>query len=135
MGNLISVIVPIYNVEKYIDTCLKSITKQTYKNIEIILVDDGSTDLSAKLCDEWKKKDKRVKVIHQENKGVAQARNIGIDCATGKYISFIDPDDYIDYQMLEKLYDTLEKTNSQISICKFIHVMKNKRIFNKRSYN
>ena len=96
---LISVIIPVYNVEEYLDRCLESATLQTYKNIEIILIDDGSTDNSGKMCDEWAQKDKRIKVVHQENKGVSASRNRGICEAKGKLISFIDSDDeaYSDY--------------------------------------
>ena len=95
MGDKISVIVPVYNVEKYLDKCVKSIINQTYKNLEIILVDDGSTDYSGKICDEVIKEDKRIKVIHKENGGVSVARNTGIDIATGDYISFVDSDDFV----------------------------------------
>ena len=90
MNELISVIVPIYNVEKYLHQCLKSIINQTYKNLEIILVDDGSPDSCPKICDEYSKKDKRIKVIHKENGGLSSARNAGLDVAKGEYISFID---------------------------------------------
>ena len=95
MEDIISIIVPIYNTRRYIDKCVESIVNQTYKNIEIILVDDGSTDGSDKKCDEWKEKDKRIKVIHKENEGASSARNVGIENAKGKYIAFIDSDDYI----------------------------------------
>ena len=90
MNELISVIVPIYNVEKYLHQCLKSIINQTYKNLEIILVDDGSPDNCPKICDEYSRKDKRIKVIHKENGGLSSARNAGLDVVTGEYISFID---------------------------------------------
>ena len=95
-SELISIIVPVYKVEKYIDRCVESIINQTYKNIEIILVDDGSPDNCPKICDEWAKKDKRIRVIHKENRGVSSARNVGIDVAKGKYIGFVDSDDYIE---------------------------------------
>ena len=88
MEDIISIIVPIYNTRRYIDKCVESIVNQTYKNIEIILVDDGSTDGSDKKCDEWKEKDKRIKVIHKENEGASSARNVGIENAKGKYIAF-----------------------------------------------
>lgn len=103
MNDLISLIVPVYNVEKYLDKCLETITNQTYSNMEIILIDDGSTDLSGKKCDEWEKKDSRVRVIHKKNGGLSSARNAGIDVAKGKYISFIDSDDYIELNMIEIL--------------------------------
>lgn len=103
MDDLISVIIPIYNVEKYLDKCIETVINQTYSNLEIILVDDGSTDLSGKKCDEWKKKDKRIIVVHKENGGLSSARNAGIDIATGKYISFIDSDDFVESQIFEVL--------------------------------
>lgn len=101
MNDLISLIIPIYNVEKYLDKCIETIINQTYSNIEIILVDDGSTDASGEISDIWKEKDKRIKVIHKENGGLSSARNAGIDIAKGKYIGFIDSDDYIDLEMIE----------------------------------
>ena len=102
MDKLISVIVPIYNVEKYLTKCIESIINQTYKNLEIILVDDGSPDKSPIICDEYAKKDNRIKVIHKKNGGLSDARNYGMSLATGEYISFIDSDDYIDEEMYEK---------------------------------
>lgn len=119
-SELISVIVPIYNVEKYINKCVDSIINQTYKNIEIILVDDGSTDNCYNICDEYKKKDNRIKVIHQENSGLSEARNAGIKMAKGEYLAFVDGDDYILEDMLEYLYKLLKETNSEISVCNFI---------------
>ena len=107
MGDKISVIVPIYNVEKFLEKCIKSIVNQTYKNLEIILVDDGATDNSGKICDEFSKKDKRIKVIHKINGGLSDARNTGIQAATGKYISFIDSDDWIE----DDLYENIVKEN------------------------
>ena len=97
--DLVSVVVPVYNVEKYLNRCVESIVNQTYKNLEIILVDDGSLDNCPVMCDEWAKKDNRIKVIHKKNGGVSSARNAGIDKSNGKYISFIDPDDYIEENM------------------------------------
>ncbi len=120
MEDIISIIVPIYNTRRYIDKCVESIVNQTYKNIEIILVDDGSTDGSDKKCDEWKEKDKRIKVIHKENEGASSARNVGIENAKGKYIAFIDSDDYIDLDIIEALYKRLIETNSEISSGGFI---------------
>ena len=92
---LISIILPIYNVEQYLDDCLNSICTQNYQNLEIILVDDGATDSSPEKCDQWGKKDPRIRVIHKENGGVCSARNAGLDIASGAYITFVDPDDYI----------------------------------------
>ena len=99
----ISVILPIYNVDKYLCKCLDSLVNQTYENLEIILVDDGSTDNCPKLCDEWKEKDRRIKVIHKTNNGPSSARNAGLDIATGEWISFIDPDDYVDKNLYSDL--------------------------------
>lgn len=103
MNELISIIVPIYNVEKYLERCLSSLVNQTYKNIEIILVDDGSLDNSSFLCDDWAKKDKRICVIHKDNGGLSDARNAGLDIAKGAYVLFVDSDDFVDLDMCEKL--------------------------------
>ena len=94
--DLISIIIPVYNVEKYLKECVDSVRKQTYKNLEIILIDDGSKDNSGKLCDELAKEDNRIKVIHKENGGLSDARNVGIENATGEYIQFIDSDDFVE---------------------------------------
>ena len=126
--NLISIIVPIYNVEKYLDRCIESIINQTYKNLEIILVDDGSPDNCPKMCEDWAKKDKRIKVIHKENGGISEARNVGINNATGDYIAFVDSDDFIDKEMYEKLLQNLIRTNSDISICSMIYYYENDQI-------
>jgi len=113
--HLISIIVPVYNVEKYIYKTLDSILFQTYNNLEIILINDGSTDNSGNICDEYSEKDKRIKVIHKQNGGVSSARNLGIDNATGEWITFIDSDDIIDKCMIEKLFKIAEKENTKIS--------------------
>ncbi len=118
--NKISVIIPVYNIEKYISRCLKSIINQTYDNLEILVIDDGSKDNSGKICDNYAKKDKRIKVIHKENGGVSSARNLGLDMATGDYIAFVDGDDYIDNRMYEILLNNLVNTSSDISICDFV---------------
>ena len=123
----ISVIVPFYNVENYADRCIDSIVNQTYKNLEIILVDDGSKDSSGLICDKWGLKDERIIVIHKENGGLSDARNVGIEHATGEYIAFIDSDDFIDNDMFTVLYNNLKKTNSQISICKYVQVFDNQK--------
>ena len=117
----ISVIVPIYNVEKYLNRCLDSIINQTYKNLEIILVDDGSPDNCGKICDEYAKKDNRIKVIHKENGGLSSARNAGLDIATGDYIGFVDSDDWIELDMYEYLLNICVKYNSDISRCGFVY--------------
>ena len=116
-NELISIVVPAYNVEKYIEKCVDSLINQTYKNIEIILVDDGSTDKTGKICDKYLKKDKRIKVIHKENGGLSDARNCGIASAKGKYILTIDSDDYVDYEITKFLYNNLKKSNADISTC------------------
>ena len=117
----ISVIVPVYNCKKYIKKCVDSIINQTFKDLEIILIDDGSTDESGKICDELKLKDSRIKVIHQENKGVSAARNEGVKASSGDYISFVDGDDYLSEDMYEFLYDNLKKSGADISVCGIVN--------------
>ena len=119
---LISVIVPVYNVEKYIKKTLESLLNQTYENIEIVLVDDGSTDSSSQICDEYAKKDNRIKVIHKENGGLSSARNKGIEIASGDYVFYLDSDDTIDEKCLEILEEALERTESDVAICKIDRV-------------
>lgn len=114
---LVSIVVPIYNVEKYIDRCISSISNQTYGNIEIILVDDGSKDSSPEKCDSWNRIDERVVVIHKSNGGLADARNCGVDNATGEYISFVDGDDSIDPAMIESMVEALLTYEAQIACC------------------
>ena len=111
---LVSIVLPIYNVEKYLDRCMRSVLNQTYTNIEIIMVDDGSTDSSGQLCEEWKHRDDRIKVVHKENAGLGLARNTGIENATGEYICFYDSDDYIELDTVENLYNAAKATNAQI---------------------
>lgn len=122
---LISVIVPVYNVEKYLHRCVDSIIHQSYHNLEIIIVDDGSTDDSAVMCDEYSALDNRIVVIHKQNGGLSSARNEGIDIAHGEYLSFIDSDDYIDKFMLEKLYTALTENDADISVCNYQNVYEN----------
>lgn len=119
MNPLISVIIPVYNVEKYIDRCITSIVEQTYKNLEIILVDDGSPDSSGVICDEWAKKDSRVIVYHKQNGGLSDARNFGTDKATAELITYIDSDDYILPEYVEYLYKNLIENDADISCCDF----------------
>lgn len=111
---LISVIIPVYNVEKYLQECLNSVIAQTYKNIEIIVIDDGSTDNSGKICDEYAKKDNRIKVIHKANGGLSDARNFGIDISKGKYVYFVDSDDYIDIDTIESMYKIAKDYSADI---------------------
>jgi len=115
MYPLITVIVPVYNIIEYLPRCVHSITEQTYKNLEIILVDDGSTDGTGRLCDKLGAEDKRIRVFHKENGGSSSARNLGLRYATGEYIGFIDSDDYIDSDMYERLYEGIKRYNVQIA--------------------
>lgn len=114
---LISIIIPVYNVEEYLSVCLDSVLSQTYKHIEIIVINDGSTDNSGNICDEYAKKDIRIKVFHQSNKGLAAARNIGLSHAQGKYIGFVDPDDLIAPDMYHSLYNEITNNQADIAIC------------------
>lgn len=114
---LLSVIVPVYNVEKYLDRCLDSIVNQTYRNLEIILVDDGSTDKSGEKCEDWKLKDSRIKVIHKGNQGLGYARNTGMEYANGDYIAFVDSDDWIDTDMYASLLSNARKNDADIVYC------------------
>ena len=114
---MVSVIIPVYNVEKYLEKCLDSVLSQTFKNLEIILVDDGSTDGSSKIIDTYSLKDSRIKVIHKENGGVSSARNKGLEVATGEYVCFIDSDDIIEENFIEELFNELISSNSDISMC------------------
>ena len=109
--DLITVIVPVYNVEKYLEQCVDSILNQTYKNIEIILVDDGSKDKSGQLCNEFSNKYSQIKTIHKKNAGLGMARNSGLKIANGEYIAFVDSDDWLAPQALKNLYDSMTKFN------------------------
>ena len=124
---LISVIVPAYNCEKYIESCIESLTGQTYKNIEIIVVDDGSTDKTPGLIDELAKNDSRIKVIHKENGGVSEARNVALDNVTGEYVTFSDADDINSKDKIEFLYRIITKYNSDISHCGYYKVTENEK--------
>ena len=125
MEELISVIVPIYKVEHYLPKCIDSIIHQTYQNLEIILVDDGSPDNCPEICDEYAKRDKRIKVVHQENGGLSAARNSGVEMANGEFLCFVDSDDYIHPKMYEILYKNLKKFKADISICDYNVVFEN----------
>ena len=111
---LVTVVVPIYNTEKYLDRCIESIVNQTYRNLEIILVDDGSPDNCPQMCDAWAKKDKRICVIHKQNQGLGMARNTGIENASGEYICFFDSDDYIALDTVEKAYTKAAKEQAEV---------------------
>lgn len=121
----ISVVIPVYNVEKYISECLDSVINQTYKNLQIILVDDGSTDFSGKICDVYAEKDNRITVVHQKNAGAGAAKNTGLELIEGDYFSIIDSDDYIELDMYEKMVNSLEKYNADIVQCLFRNVFVN----------
>lgn len=114
--DLVSIIVPIYNVEKYLKKCIDSLLKQSYSNTEIILIDDGSTDRSPEICDEYMQKDARIKVVHKINGGLSDARNNGIKISEGKYITFVDSDDYLDEHYIEMLYRVIYESNADIVI-------------------
>ena len=119
---LISVIVPVYRVEKYLERCIGSIVSQTYSNLEILLIDDGSPDQCPQICDSWDKKDARIRVIHQENRGVSAARNAGVAAAKGEFIGFIDSDDFILPEYFETLYLLLTVNQADLSMCKSLYV-------------
>lgn len=121
----VSIIVPVYNVEKYLRQCLNSIIGQTYKNIEIIVINDGSTDSSGNICDEYAKKDERIKIIHKQNGGLSDARNYGLKVMTGKYLLFIDSDDYVNLEYTEKLIEELIISGSDIVICDYFRLKNN----------
>lgn len=119
---LVSIVIPIYNVEKYLNECIQSVVNQTYENLEIILVDDGSPDNCPSICDEWAQKDSRIKVIHKKNGGLGYARNTGIDNATGDFIYFMDSDDFIDSKLVERCVDVLINDKSDIVLFGFSSV-------------
>lgn len=118
----ISIIVPVYNVERYLSECLNSILKQTFNNLEIICINDGSTDNSAAILAEFANKDKRITIIQTNNGGVSRARNLGLDIATGDYIGFIDSDDYALPEMYQQMVDLLERNEADVSICSFVNI-------------
>ncbi len=126
MNDLISIIIPVYNVEKYLSNCIDSVIGQTYKNIEIILIDDGSTDGSKRICEEYQKKDSRIRYMYEENSGAASARNLGINNSNGKYIAFIDADDIVKENYVEYMYKLILKYNTNMSIAAYSIVSKNK---------
>ena len=127
--DLVSIIVPVYNTGHYLKYCIESLLMQSYKNIEIILVDDGSTDKSGEICNDYREKDSRIKVIHMENSGVSAARNRGLDEASGVYIGFVDSDDYIHPRMYEKLLELIKTNAAEISIGCFTFVQESENIF------
>ena len=128
---LISVVVPVYNVEKYLNRCIESILIQTYNNIEILLIDDGSTDGSSQICNKYVKKDKRIKVFHKKNGGLSDARNVGIDMSSGKYIMFIDSDDGVENDIIEYLYNLIIKFNTKMSVCSHNIILNDRKLIKK----
>jgi glycosyltransferase involved in cell wall biosynthesis len=115
--NLVSVVVPVYNVAPYLERCLSSLVSQTYKDMEILLIDDGSTDVSSNICDDYAQYYKNIVVVHQSNSGVSAARNKALDIAKGEYIYFVDPDDWCEPDTIEKLHKCLQKTNADFASC------------------
>lgn len=128
---LISIVVPIYNVEKYLPKCIDSILQQTYSNIELILVDDGSPDQCGRICDTYQSKDSRIRVIHKQNGGLSSARNAGIDEAKGEYIGFVDSDDYIEPYMYQELLNAIFANNCKLSVCNINYVFEDGKIIPK----
>lgn len=128
---LISIIVPVYNVADFLAECIDSIMRQSYQNLEIIIVDDGSTDNSGKICDEYALQDNRINVIHRKNGGLSAARNTGLDSATGEYVSFIDSDDIVHHQYIETLYTNIHNSKSDISSVELQHFKTSDNSYNK----
>lgn len=130
MEEKISVIIPIYQVEKFLNKCIESVISQTYKCLEILLIDDGSKDNCPKICDQYAKEDKRIKIIHKENGGLSDARNMGIKNATGDYIFFLDSDDWVDQRIISHLYMLIKKYDADIAECQYEKVYKEDAIIN-----
>lgn len=121
-GERISVIVPVFNVERYLEKCIKSVCGQTFPQLEIILVDDGSTDRSGAVCDEWARKDARIRVIHKANGGLSDARNAGIEAASGSWLMFVDSDDFITPDTIERMYHAAAEHNCEIAVCNMVRI-------------
>ena len=119
----VSILVPIYNVEKYLSRCIESVLSQDFRDYELILVDDGSPDRCPQICDEYAKKDSRIKVIHKKNGGLSDARNIGLDIATGEYVMFIDSDDFVDIDMMESMMNNMIDNNVDLVVCNIKYVI------------
>ena len=115
--DLVSIIIPVFRVEPYLDNCIESVVNQSYRNLEIILIDDGSPDRCSVMCDAWASKDNRIKVIHKQNGGLSDARNVGLQSAQGDYVAFIDSDDWVDLRFIEILYKAIVQTKAEISAC------------------
>lgn len=129
----VSIIVPVYNVEEYLERCIKSILSQTYKNIEILLIDDGSTDSSREICDYYQTVDNRIKVFHKSNGGLSDARNFGIEKSNGDYLTFLDSDDWIDKYYVEKLLLLCQKYDADISICNYLATYNEMDVINRNN--
>ena len=134
MMNKVSIIIPVYNTKKYLEQCVFSIIEQTYQNIEVLLVDDGSTDGTSDLCDEIAKKDSRVRVIHKTNGGAATARNLGIDEATGEYVMFVDSDDWLDTDAIENLVEHADKNNTDVIRFSYVREFEGKQLVKKNTF-
>ena len=133
MKDLITIIINVFNADKYISKCIESVIKQTYKNIEILIINDGSTDNTLKICNGYKKKDKRIRIISHDNMGLGLSRNVGIDQARGKYIYFVDADDYIEKDTINYLYKLITKYNKMIATCESIKIYNyNTKIINSK---
>lgn len=126
----VTVVIPIYNVEKYLDRCVESIVSQTYENLEILLIDDGSPDRCPQMCEEWAKRDSRITVIHKTNAGLGMARNTGIENATGEYICFFDSDDYVDHRIIQKCILSALENRSDVVIFGYANVFEDGRVEN-----
>lgn len=124
----ISVIIPVYNVENYLERCINSVLDQSFEDFEVILVDDGSTDSSGKICDAFSEKSQKVKTLHMKNRGVSSARNRGIECSNGNYIIFVDSDDYIDQNMLSELYREVQDNDIDLCLCGYTQVFADKSV-------
>lgn len=129
---LVSIVVPIYKVEKYLDRCLRSIVNQSYQNLEIILVDDGSPDRCPEMCEAWAEKDSRIKVVHKQNAGLGMARNTGMEHASGEYICFFDSDDYVDERLVEKACERMARDNADIVVFGMANVDARGRVIRER---
>ena len=135
MRALISIIIPVYKVENYLKECIDSVLGQTYENLEIILVDDGSPDSCPKICDDYARLDSRIKVIHKVNGGLSSARNVGLDIFNGDYVQFVDSDDVIDCNMVKNLYETIISTKADICCCKYYKAKTENKNFKSDKYN
>ena len=129
MNELISIIIPVYNAETFIETCIKSLCSQTYEDLEILVIDDGSKDNSLTVCQALARQDKRIVVLHQENQGVSAARNFGLEKATGAYVSFMDADDYVKPDYIEVMYRDIKEHDADMTCCDMIEMQDGKQVF------